>query len=86
MKRIRWRLNDPAEESAQRWTAVHILHPGTAARATGNFGELVPSDDEITLCGRTVPEWAYMTDRDDQIPFGCFTCEPCRRRAVRMGL
>jgi hypothetical protein len=84
LTRIRWRLNDPSEENRQRWTAVHILHPGTAATATGAFGVLVPSTDEITLCGRTVPANPYMEDRDTQIPDGVETCVRCRRRQDRL--
>lgn len=86
MIKIRWRLNDPAEENTQRWTLVHVLHPGTAATASGQFGVLIPSDDEVTLCGMTVPQHAYMEDRDEQIPQGCMTCFRCSRRAARMKL
>ena len=60
---IRWRLNDPAEESRQRWTRGHFLD--TAGATT-------------TLCGLPVPDLPYMEDRDEQIPDGAYYCERCK--------
>jgi hypothetical protein len=62
LRRIRWRLNDPAEEARQRWTKVH--HVSIHA-------------DDLTACHIIIPEHPYMVDRDDQIPTGAALCKRC---------
>lgn len=62
--RIRWRLHDPPDEhGSPRWTRVHHT-----------IGRLSPR----TLCGRQIPEDAYETDTDEQIPESAPTCRRCR--------
>lgn len=60
--RIRWRLNDPAAENAQRWTKVHLF---------SRHG------DDLTKCHLRIPEFAYMVDIDDQIPSDATACKRC---------
>lgn len=59
---IRWRLNDPAEERAVRWSRVHrvSLHA-----------------DDLTACHLLIPEHPYMVDRDDDIPEAAPRCKRC---------
>lgn len=60
--RIRWRLNDPAEDNRVRWTKVHHVSVHNA---------------DLTVCHRIIPQ-AYMTDYDEQIPADAPVCTRCK--------
>lgn len=83
---IRWRLNDPAEENRQRWTRVHLIHPGVSLDVTpdplapGRERVQVNTKRERTYCGLDVPEFPYMEDRDGDIPSDADECKRCRAR------
>lgn len=62
--RVRWRLNDPAEEYRQ-WTRVHV-------KVDASVG-----GRERVICGLYVPDFAYDVDRGDSIPEGAPTCKRC---------
>jgi len=61
--RIRWRLNDPAEENRQRWTKVHRVSFHAA---------------DLTACHILIPEHAYMVDRNEWIPDDAPECQRCK--------
>lgn len=67
MIRLRWRLNDPAEENRERWTRVH--------RA---IGDMSPK----ALCGVAIPEHPYMADYNADIPDGAPDCRSCAKKGA----
>jgi hypothetical protein len=62
MTTIRWRLHEPTEGRAQRWTRVHTVS--------------IHADD-LTACHMPIPARPYMVDWDDQIPEGVARCKRC---------
>jgi len=70
MNLIRWRLNDPADEWTTRWTKVHRVSLHA---------------NDLTACHMAIPEYPYMTDRDDQIPEDAPRCKRCAKPDHREG-
>lgn len=62
--RIRWRLNDPAEENRQRWTKVHRVSVHAS---------------DLTACHIIIPENAYDVAYDEWIPDDAIECKRCRK-------
>jgi len=61
---IRWRLNDPGVEWRQRWTKVHRVSLHA---------------EDLTACHRVIPDMAYMTDRNEEVPSDAPRCRACEQ-------
>lgn len=62
-QKVQWRLNDPGEESAQRWTKVHRV----SLQA-----------DDLTMCHMRIPEHPYMMDFDEDVDPDAPVCKRCQ--------